>query len=116
MTNDARILIHHPAHHLWSSSYIGRGDILPWTKVMPHLQHPAAAQGFFLSFRQRGWIHNDAAFAAAQWNICHSTFPSHPHRECTNSINRLVRSEANAAFIGAARVIVLNAEPLEELQ
>ena len=109
------ILVHHPAHHLRGGAHVRGGDVLADADVLPHLLHPAAAQAFLLADRERGRVDDDAALAAAQRDVRHGAFPGHPGRQRAHHVERLGRVEADAALVGAARVVVLDAEALEDL-
>ena len=63
---------------------------------------------------ERGRIHNDAALAAAQRNVRYCAFPGHPRSKRADGVEGLVRGEADAAFIRATRIVVLDAVTLKD--
>jgi len=79
LTNDLGIFVHHPTHHLGGGAYVRGGDIEPWTDIFPKDAHIFPYQALFFTDRQGGRIHHDTTFAATQGNVCHGTFPGHPH-------------------------------------
>jgi hypothetical protein len=52
LTDEARVLIHHPAHHLRSGTNVRSGHIVARTDVLPHSIHPTAADLFLLIGRE----------------------------------------------------------------
>ncbi len=114
LTDKTGIFIHHPAHHLGRGSDIRRRDIVAGTDVLPHGAHPAAADLFLLDSGERGRVADHAALAAAEGDIGNRAFPCHPGGKSPHCIEGLVGGEADAALVGSARVIVLDAESLED--
>jgi hypothetical protein len=53
-------------------------------------------------------ITNYAALASAKRNIDYGTFPGHPHGECPDRVDCLMRVKSNSAFAGTTRIIVLD--------
>src|SRR5699024_3177058 len=92
---------------------IRRGNIVAGTNVLPHRTDPAAANLFLLVGRECRGVTNDAALAAAQRDICDCALPRHPRGKRADGIERFRRVEADAAFVGAARVVMLDAESLK---
>jgi hypothetical protein len=111
-----RVLVHHPAHHLRRGAYIRRRDVGAWADVLPHLVDPAAAQPLLLGDGQRRGVDDDAALAAAEWDVGDRALPRHPRGEGAHGVDRLVRRPADAALGGAAGVAVLHAEAVEHAQ
>jgi hypothetical protein len=59
-------------------------------------------------------VADDAALAAAERDVDHRALPGHPGREGAHRVDRLLRVEADAALGGAAGVVVLDPEALED--
>ena len=114
LADEAGILVHHPAHHLGGGPNVRRGHVVARTDVLPHSLHPAAADLFLFIGGQRRWVADHAALAAAERDVGHGAFPGHPRGEGTDRVEGLGRVEADAAFVGAARIVVLDAESLED--
>src|SRR5690606_36401894 len=113
LTDEAGIFIHHPTHHLRGGANIGSGHVIAWTNILPHGSYPTAAQFFLFTDRQCGRIDHDTALTTTQRNVRHGAFPGHPRRQRADGIHGLSWVEANAALVGSASIIMLNAEALK---
>jgi len=113
LPGDARILIHHPAHHLGGGANVRRGYVLARTDVAVHSAHISPAQAFFFRDRKRGGVHHNAALAAAQGDIGDSAFPGHPHGKRPHGVGSFRRVKAQTAFVRPAGVVVLHAVGFE---
>ena len=94
----------------------GAGTSWRGTDVPPHLLHPAAAQAFLLGDGEGGRVDEHAALAAAQRDIGHGALPGHPGGQGAHGVERLGGVEANAALVGAAGIVVLDAVAVEDAQ
>ncbi len=114
LADQTGILVHHPAHHLGGGANIGSRHVVAGTDVLPHHIHPAAADPFLFIGRERGRVADHAALAAAERDVGHGAFPGHPGRQGAHGVEGLRRVEADAALIGAARIVVLHTKTLED--
>ena len=108
LTDQLGVLIHHPAHHLRGGAYIGSGYVLAGADIAPHLVHPAAAQFFLLEHREGCRVNRHAAFTTTQGDIGDGALPGHPHGQGAHRIEGLGGVEADATFVGATHVVVLD--------
>ncbi len=114
LPDELGVLVHHPAHHLRVGADVRGGDVLARADIAPHLLHPAAAQALLLGDGEGGGVNGHAALAAAQGDIGDGALPGHPHRQGAHGVERLGGVEADAALVGAAGVVVLDAVAEEE--
>ncbi len=114
LADELGIFVHHPAHHLGGGANIGCGHVIARADVLPHHVHPTAAQAFLLMHGKRGGIHDDAALAAAQGDVGDGALPGHPGCQGADGVHGLIGCKANAAFVWAAGIVVLNAIALED--
>ena len=114
-TGDDFVFVHHPGHHIGRGVDIGRGHILVGTDEVGHSAHVAAAEAFKLAARHALGVADHAALAAAQRDVHHRGLPGHPRGQRPDRVDGFIGMEANAAFRGAAGIIVLHAKALESL-
>ena len=114
LADELGIFVHHPAHHLRGGAHIGRGHIVAGTDVLPHHVHPTTAKAFLLMNGKRGGIHNDTTLAAAQGDVGDCALPRHPGSQSTDGVHGLIGCKANAAFVWAAGIVMLNAITLKD--
>ncbi len=108
-------LVHHPGHDLRGGVDVGGRHVLLQAEDAPHLADISPAQALQFTQRQRLGVADDAALAAAQGDIHHGALPGHPGRQGADGVDRLAAVEADAALVGAAGVVVLDAETVEDL-
>src|SRR3954471_484520 len=77
--------------------------------------HVAQRQRLQLLAGEAARIHLDAALAAAKRNVSDGSLPGHFRRQHLEEVQRDVLVEADASFVGAARLVVLHAVRLEPL-
>ena len=101
--------IEHPQHMLTVRHHIGRGHVHVGAHIARKRAHPCAAKALLFRRRKLARIAVDPAFAAAQRNIDNRTLPCHPRRKRAHRVDRFARIKPDAAFAGAAAVVVLHA-------
>jgi hypothetical protein len=109
-------LISHPRHDLRGGVNIGGRDVDLQAQDAPHLPDIGPAQALQLARRHFLRVANDAALPAAKRDVHDGRLPGHPGRQGPDGVDGLVGVVADAALRRPARVVVLDAEALEDLR
>ena len=109
------VFVDHPGHDLRVRIDVRRWDIDVYADVMPNLPDISARETLYFALRHLARIANNAALAAPERNIDERAFPRHPRCQCAYRIDRFIRMKANPTFGWAARIVILHAETLKDL-
>ncbi len=102
--------VHHPGHDVFVGSHVGGHDVDVGADERNHFLHVAAGEAFHFAGGQIAGIDGDAAFCAAIGESGEGAFPAHPHGERGDFADFDAWVEADSAFGGAEREVMLDAE------
>ena len=115
MADHHAIGVEHPGHDLCIGAGIGRGDVVDGADDGQDFGGISAGEAFFFAEREFFGVADDAAFGAAEGEIDQGIFPGLEHGQRHDFIAVDGGVEADAAFEGAACVVVLGAIAGEDL-
>src|SRR6267154_4089484 len=111
-----RVLSEQEAHHVGIRSDVRRRDVEVRADQRLQPVHVAERQRLELLAGERLRIDLDAALAPAEGDVGDRGLPGHLRGEHLEEVQRDVLVEADAAFVGAARLVVLDPVGLEALR
>src|SRR5437016_3404131 len=100
--------VHDPSHRLRVGINVRGGNVLRRTDDGQYFAGIAARHAFKLALGHALGVANHAALGSAKRNADGGGLPGHPSRERLYFIQRDIGMEANAAFAGPARHVVLH--------
>jgi len=108
------VLIHHPGHDLGVRVDVGRGHVDVRADELGVRTRIGAAQALQFAAGQFLRVAHHAALPAAKRQVQQGALPGHPGCQGTHGVDSLIGVETDAALGGAFRVVVLDAEGLED--
>ncbi len=110
-----RVLVHHPRHDLGSGVDVGGRNVAVRADEAAEGADPAAGEPLKLAGAEVLGVADAATLAAAIGQAHDGDLPGHPRGEGADGVYGLLGVEADAALAGAAGIVVLDAEALEDL-
>ena len=103
------VLVHHPGHHLGVGVHVRGGDVPRGAEDLLDLVHERARDLLHVGGVELVGGAVDAALGAAEGDAGDRGLPGHQRGERADLVDVHLRVEADAALVGAARAVVLDA-------
>ena len=115
MAVELSVLVHHPRHHLGVGVDVRRGDVAGRAEDLLDLVHERAGDLLELGLGELGGVAVDAALGAAEGHVRDGGLPGHERGEGADLVDVDLGVVADAALVGAAGAVVLDAVAGEDV-
>lgn len=107
LSDQTRILVHHPCHDLGSGIHIRSRYVLRWTQVFIEGTDIPARKSFELSFGELFRVHHHSSLSTTERQIERGAFDAHPHRKGLHFVFADIGVESYSSFVGATGIGML---------